>query len=325
MADNGADDGADDGANDGANGGGGSAGADLPPLHHLNLDNLPKGDAHLLKENNPWSDFLKDGVYCLDRYMWENLQSGDSVAKMLGACDSSIILVRGAFTDHNLDRPYNLKGLITNMAEFMSNPSKVPPSKGMFGVEVGRRQCTFGAKYKGFGAAHQLDESAPLLVRKVFEHTQQILKASPELAQSKDNIAKYTGVHCNWYENTKANVPAHRDDETDMVPGLPIFSYTFLRKRDEEIDPDKPPVPREFRIYNRKPTGPRRGAKGEKVASVWLNQGDLLIMAGAMQTHFYHEVPKTADKRYNNTQRINMTVRAFTDAAVAAGASQPAA
>ena len=58
--------------------------------------------------------------------------------------------------------------------------------------------------------------------------------------------------------------------------------------------------------------------KVDKVGSIWLGQGDLLIMAGDMQKYFFHEVPKTTHKMYANTQRINLTVRAFTPEAVAA-------
>ena len=54
------------------------------------------------------------------------------------------------------------------------------------------------------------------------------------------------------------------------------------------------------------------------MAGVTLAQGDLLVMGGKMQKEWYHRLvaPKPAAD-YTNTQRINLTVRAFNEETVA--------
>jgi alkylated DNA repair dioxygenase AlkB len=49
-----------------------------------------------------------------------------------------------------------------------------------------------------------------------------------------------------------------------------------------------------------------RHNKSKKVLDVLLNHGDLLIMAGDIQHHWRHELPKT---KKNKTERINLTFR----------------
>ena len=144
----------------------------------------------------------------------------------------------------------------------------------------------------------------------MLDHARSIAKANPNETGGPAGGVSFTGVHCNWYADGTAGVQAHQDDEKQLIKGAPIFSYTFLRNADS-LTAAKP-MPREFRIYNAKPAGNGKRIRGGKVGSIWLGQGDLLIMAGDMQTYFFHEVPKTNHKMYSKTQRINMTVRAFT-------------
>ena len=82
-----------------------------------------------------------------------------------------------------------------------------------------------------------------------------------------------------------------------MVHGFPIVSYTFL------ADDRRP---RLFNVYNKETK--------ELVMSTPLHNGDLLAMAGDMQTRFEHEVPTQTLQRFkgdNPQRRINLTVRAF--------------
>ena len=154
----------------------------------------------------------------------------------------------------------------------------------------------------------------------MLDYTKEVAAANPNQSGGPGGPASFTGVHCNWYADGKAGVQPHQDDEPQLVKGAPIFSYTFLKNADGCVGTD--PMPREFRIYNAEPLGNGKRKRGDKVGSVWLGQGDLLIMCGEMQTYFFHEVPKTNNQKYGNTQRVNMTVRAFTPEAVAA-AEQP--
>lgn len=278
----------------------------LPSLHALDLGTLQRRDPKLLKDNDPGSDLLEDGVYCLDALTYEaaNLKlpvPGDG-------CASRLILVRGALGFEGLAT------MVDELAEFMDAEANVPPTIKM-GQVVGRKECTFGANYKKYGKSIPLAD-APALAKLVLDYTKEVAAANPNQSGGPGGSVSFTGVHCNWYANSKAGVPAHQDDEKDLIQGAPIFSYTFLRNASGWTGPD--PMPREFRIYNAKPLDNGKRARGDKIGSVWLGQGDLLIMAGAMQTYFFHEVPKTTHKMYSNTQRINLTVRAFTPEAAAA-------
>jgi len=303
---------ADNGAN-GANSANGDAGqpeapeapSALPPLQALNLANLQHHNAAWLRDNDPYADLLQNGVYCLDKLTWEATKGG---MFSLSGCESRLILIRGALKFDGVDAK------LDELADFMMDDDKVPKTMKQGNV-VGRKECTFGADYKKYGVPIPLRD-APDLAKLVLDYTRKVAEDNPNQTAGPAGPVSFTGVHCNWYADGKAGVQPHQDDEKQLIKGAPIFSYTFIRNADGSTAAN--PMPREFRIYNAEPLGGDKRKRGEKVGSIWLGQGDLLIMAGDMQTYFFHEVPKTNNKIYSNTQRINMTVRAFTPDAVAA-------
>ncbi len=121
---------------------------------------------------------------------------------------------------------------------------------------------------------------------------------------------EYDSVHGNFYPDEGAGVAAHADDEPQLIPGAPIFSYTFLKGDDNTRA-------REFVIKRKAhPTG---GVENIDATTggikVRLESGDLLVMAGDMQADFTHELPKLAGQPEGlYAPRLNFTVRRFVPA-----------
>jgi len=269
---------------------------------------LPPLSALVLYKNERIKEDVEDGVYCLD--------SIDDIKD----CKSSIIVVRNALQISPKDTD--------ELEEFMANTDNVAISSNRFGPIL-RRQATFGAAYN-FG---QTTTTIPYPVESWPAAVKSALQATKHMASSIGlDPDLYNGVHANFYATGKAGVGAHSDKESDMVRGMPIFSFTLL--------PGEPKHPRNFDIL-RKPNaaetqsqeddfGLRKeqryqkalaayDAKMKNVAqdltprpapptrshtkfepsnillySVKLNHGDLLVMQGAMQTYYLHAVaPET--------------------------------
>ena len=103
-------------------------------------------------------------------------------------------------------------------------------------------------------------------------------------------------LHCNWYDGGSQYVPAHSDDEEQLVPGHAIWGLTLLDPRMESrhllvrckpgVQPDAAP--------SASPAAPRaRGNKTKPVFSLELRHGDAYAMRGPrFQTDCTHEVPE---------------------------------
>ena len=172
--------------------------------------------------------------------------------------------------------------------------TKVLPSPPKFGNPTLRKEATFGDnKYANYQLVVNRGEW-PTVVKRALAHARltcvEMAVPDPE---------KFTAVHANFYENGKAGVSRHSDDEPQMVAGAPILSYTFL-------DPEGVGEgARDFVIY-KKPNAEGIEGKG-KVATVRLQDGDLLVMGGEMQKHFFHELPRCDSM----VGRVNLTVRRY--------------
>lgn len=188
--------------------------------------------------------------------------------------NSKVLLVRGGF-----------KANEPELVEYMKlvEPTPNPMNPHTF---VRRRQITFGATYD-FGQKTQSDQRP---VSQWPEAVQMALHKTKEMARRLGfSPDMYNVVHVNYYPDGRAGIAAHADDEKQMVPGAPIFSFSLS------------PLPRRFRISH----------KNNSVADVMLNGGDILVMMGDMQKHFKHSVPPTTAKKYETSYRLNLTVRAF--------------
>jgi alkylated DNA repair dioxygenase AlkB len=169
--------------------------------------------------------------------------------------------------------------------DFGMDDDKVPPSFAM-GQRMHRKQATFGAGYSFSRQKNSVfltpESEFPEAVRMALEHAREI-------------SSTVNGVHVNWYPGGKAGVLPHADDEPELVPEAPIFSYTLLES-------DEAP-PRGFQIY--------LGDETKPVADIQLRNGDLVIMGGKMQQECKHGVKKSAAKAFVSHRRINITVRTF--------------
>ncbi|MDP3209370.1 MAG: alpha-ketoglutarate-dependent dioxygenase AlkB [Rhodoglobus sp.] len=95
----------------------------------------------------------------------------------------------------------------------------------------------------------------------------------------------FEGVLLNYYKTSDVKLGLHADSEPIMVPDSPIASLSLGAERDLQI---------------------RHGRKGSSVLSVPLAHGSLLIMGGATQRHYQHQVPKRARC---SSPRLNLTFR----------------
>ena len=105
-----------------------------------------------------------------------------------------------------------------------------------------------------------------------------------------DRLEERTGTRfnyalCNFYLDGEAGIGWHADDERDIETGSTIASLSLGAARDFQV---------------------RLGKKGPTCATVTLGHGSLLMMGGATQAHYQHQVPKRAGV---TTPRINLTFR----------------
>jgi alkylated DNA repair dioxygenase AlkB len=109
-------------------------------------------------------------------------------------------------------------------------------------------------------------------------------QATPAAAYANSNLAKvgYNAALCNLYRNGNDSVGLHSDAEPEMGPVIASVSLGAERL---------------FRL---------KGADGMVAFAERLQHGSLLIMAGATQKNFKHEVPKEPGVIQ---PRINLTFR----------------
>lgn len=104
---------------------------------------------------------------------------------------------------------------------------------------------------------------------------------------------KFNQVLINWYQNGHHYIGPHSDDTRQLVANSPILSISLGAERT-------------FRIRE----------KGTKAITLDLGMPDrsYVVMGGAMQDHFTHEVPKINGAKGENVgRRVNITFRVFKD------------
>jgi alkylated DNA repair dioxygenase AlkB len=94
----------------------------------------------------------------------------------------------------------------------------------------------------------------------------------------------YNSVLANLYRNGRDSMGCHADDEKELG-STPIIASLSLG--DERL----------FKLHHK---------KNKEIVDIILGHGDLLIMAGTIQNHWLHSVPKTKKLK---TPRINLTFR----------------
>lgn len=118
----------------------------------------------------------------------------------------------------------------------------------------------------------------------------------------KDSGLPYNGILVNWYQDGKEYISAHSDDEKELHPGSSVYSWTYF---DPQANPNS--NGRLFRLRSK--TEKPLWMTGNYVdIPLPLQQTTLIVMGGAMQKWWTHEVPKTTKP---SPRRINITVRCF--------------
>lgn len=143
---------------------------------------------------------------------------------------------------------------------------------------VARQSCAFGDSAIHYGYSGLVRTAAPWL---------------SEVAALRDWVAQTTAstfnfLLCNLYPDGEAGLGWHADNEAIIVRGSTIASVSLGATRD-------------FCLRARHPVDPP--APTVRVA---LGHGDLLVMAGTLQQHYVHAVPK---RRGVMAPRINLTFR----------------
>ena len=119
--------------------------------------------------------------------------------------------------------------------------------------------------------------------------TKQALRWTPELGELKAIAETRSGVvfnSCllNLYHDGREGMGWHSDDEKSLVRNGCIASMSFGAERKFSF----------------------RHKRTRETASVMLESGSLLLMAGETQTHWHHQLPKSAKV---TAPRINLTFR----------------
>lgn len=141
-------------------------------------------------------------------------------------------------------------------------------------VKVPRLMCWFGDKnthYQYSGVNHQPQPWTKTLL---------LIKQKIESFHS----CSFNSVMANLYRNGADSMGCHADDEKELGENPLIASLSLGEQRLIKF----------------------RHSKSKDVVDLILNHGDLLIMAGEIQHHWKHEIPKT---KKTKTERINLTFR----------------
>jgi alkylated DNA repair dioxygenase AlkB len=133
-----------------------------------------------------------------------------------------------------------------------------------------------GAKYAFSGTAALANPAIPDVVQRCFDMAKEMF---PDFV--------WNGALVNWYADGKHYIGSHSDDERALVAGAPILSFSVGGERT-------------FRIKDKTTT--------KTVQDIVTKDGSVIIMGGAMQREFKHEITKTAKLV---APRINITVRSF--------------
>ncbi len=140
--------------------------------------------------------------------------------------------------------------------------------------KVPRLMCWYGdkgASYKYSGVNHQ-----PLI------WTDSLLDVKQKIES--DYQCSFNSVMANLYRNGSDSMGCHADDEKELGANPLIASLSLGEQRLLKF----------------------RHNDSRQVFDVTLAHGDLLLMAGEIQHHWRHELPKTKKK---SAERVNLTFR----------------
>jgi alkylated DNA repair dioxygenase AlkB len=165
-----------------------------------------------------------------------------------------------------------------------------PQTMAMYGKEVvlPRRMRNFGAMYRFSGQDHGAERYPELVHENGAMYPMQLEDYVDfvNIMFGRPGI-QYNNCLVNFYEPGDYIGP-HSDDESQIVPGSSIFSFTL-----------SPGEERVFKVTPKKFSG---------ALTVGMPHGSFIQMGPGMQTHYKHEVPRRAHYKH---RRISVTVRAL--------------
>lgn len=163
------------------------------------------------------------------------------------------------------------------------HPEKLGQVK-LFGklVDTPRRQQSYGQPYTFSGMNHPALPIQHPFMSKILAWVNQ-----------HSGRSDYKMILMNWYKSGDHAIGAHSDDEVQILPGAPIYSFSFGQARDFIV----------------KSKGVK-GKRGDYNKTFMMTNNSLIIMCGEMQKYYTHQVPKRAVSKCPG-RRINITMRAF--------------
>ena len=152
-----------------------------------------------------------------------------------------------------------------------------------------RYQQTYGRDYFFAGVDNKCKplESFPNdYLNKLLIWSNDHMKANHFYGDESRKDLNLNGIVVNWYDEGHYIGP-HSDKEKQLVPDMPIYSFSFGWSRDFDLIPIGKPKSFKTRVL--------------------LNHNSLIIMGGTCQKTHKHAVPK----RKRCGKRINITLRCF--------------
>ena len=171
----------------------------------------------------------------------------------------------------------------------------------IFGKEVvfPRWQESYGKPYYFTGKLHECKpvDSHPYLVT-ILAYVNSLYKGIQKTGYptllggegKKDGRVEYNQILINWYNDGNDYIGPHSDDESQLVKGSSVYSFSFGEERDFYV---------------------RHKTNKEYKLDLKMKDNTLVVMGGDMQKHFKHSVPKRVGKKNPLGRRINITMRAF--------------
>ena len=144
--------------------------------------------------------------------------------------------------------------------------------------QVPRTQVLYGENVKYSFSGNTLEGITPVpgYIQRCMKYVQ---KKSPDFT--------WNGALVNFYETGENYIGKHSDDETDLSPGSPIYSFSFGGVRT-------------FRVRDK--------TTGKIARDILTENNSCIVMGGDFQKQFTHEITKT---KKHVGPRINVTIRSF--------------
>jgi alkylated DNA repair dioxygenase AlkB len=154
-------------------------------------------------------------------------------------------------------------------------------------LPIPRFQQIYGRSYRFSGMTHEakpIEEFPHDFLTTLLNYANAHMQSRGFYGKEENKDKKLNGVVVNWYDQGHY-IGKHRDGESDLVPGMPIYSFSYGESRD-------------FFLYSDK--------DGSKT-HVCLHHNTMIVMGGTCQKTHKHAVPKRKD----SGRRINITLRCF--------------